>query len=292
MHPTGQGDPQARRQVAGPGPRDDVRADRRGRARASRRTTSSSRRATPTTRRTGSARTRRAARRSPARRPRWSRATSATRRRRSPRTCSRPPRTTSSGATASSRSRARPTASKTIQEVAFAAYTNLPEGMEAGLEGVALLRPAEHDLPVRDVRGASSRSTAARAQWKPLQGRRRRRLRRPDQPDDRRGADHGRPHRGLRDGGDGADHLRRGRQLHRLQLHRLPDPDRVGDAAVRALRDGDALAAPPDRREGRGRVGDGRLAGGVRERGRRRARARGRAEPRDAGDLRQGLGRR
>ena len=34
--------------------------------------------------------------------------------------------------------------------------------------------------------------------------------------------------------------LRRGGQLHRLQLHGLPDPDRVGDAAVRARRDGDA----------------------------------------------------
>ena len=36
---------------------------------------------------------------------------------------------------------------KTIQEVAFAAYTNFPDGMEAGLEGVLLLRPAEPDLP-------------------------------------------------------------------------------------------------------------------------------------------------
>ena len=32
--------------------------------------------------------------------------------------------------------------------------------------------------------------------------------------------------------------LRRGRQLHRLELHGLPDPDRVGDAGVRARRDG------------------------------------------------------
>ena len=43
---------------------------------------------------------------------------------------------------------------------------------------------------------------------------------------------------------------------------------------VRARRDGHAVAAPSDRREGRRRVGDRRLAGRVRERGRRRARAR------------------
>src|SRR5207244_1703518 len=46
----------------------------------------------------------------------------------------------------------------------------------------------------------------------------------------------------------------------------------------------------PDRREGRRRVGDRRLARGVRERGRGRAGARGRARPRHAGDARVGLG--
>ena len=115
-------------------------------------------------------------RRSPARRPRWSPASCATRRARSPRTCSRCPRRTSSGSGTASPSRAPPTAAKTIQEIAFAAYTNLPDGMEPGLEGVALLRPAEHDLPVRQLRrdrrgrprhrrvegaDASSRSTTA-----------------------------------------------------------------------------------------------------------------------------------
>ena len=65
---------------------------------------------------------------------------------------------------------------KTIQDIAFAAYTNLPEGMEAGSRRRALLRPAEHDLsrsaptrwsststraPVRSRCGAWSRSTTA-----------------------------------------------------------------------------------------------------------------------------------
>ena len=53
---------------------------------------------------------------------------------------------------------------------------------------------------------SSSRSTAARG-VEAAARRRRRRLRRPHQPDDRRGADHGRPHRGLRDRRHGADHF-------------------------------------------------------------------------------------
>ena len=109
-----------------------------------------------------------------------------------------------------------PDRSKTMADVAFAAYTNHPGGDGGRARGHALLRPAEHDLPVRDVRGAR-RDRPRHGPVEAAQGRRRRRLRRPDQPDDRRGADHGRPHRGLRDGGDGADRLRRGRQLPRLQ---------------------------------------------------------------------------
>ena len=121
----------------------------------------------------------------------------------------------------------------TIQDVAFAAYTNLPEGMEPGLEGVNYYDPPNMTYPFGTyaVVVEIDRGTG---EWNVAEGRRGRRLRRPDQPDDRRGPDHGRPHRGLRDGRDGADHLRRGRQLHRLQLHGLPDPDRVGDAVVRA----------------------------------------------------------
>ena len=66
--------------------------------------------------------------------------------------------------------------------------------------------------------------------WDVLQRRRGRRLRRADQPDDRRGPDHGRPHRGLRDGQHAVHHLRRRGQLRRLELHGLPAADRLGDA--------------------------------------------------------------
>ena len=66
---------------------------------------------------------------------------------RSPRTCSRSPRTTWSGSRASSRSRARPSKSKTIQEIAFAAYTNHPQGMEAGLEAVSYYDPPNLTFP-------------------------------------------------------------------------------------------------------------------------------------------------
>ncbi len=125
-----------------------------------------------------------------------------------------------------------PERAKTIQDVAFAAYTNLPDGMEAGLEGVTYYDPPNMTFPfgtyvvVVEVDRGTGPVEAD-------QGRRGRRLRRPHQPDDRRRADHGRPHRGLRHRGDAADRLRRGRQLHRLELHRLPDPDRMGDAGVR-----------------------------------------------------------
>ena len=86
---------------------------------------------------------------------------------------------------------------KTIQDVAFAAYTNFPEGMEAGPGGRLLLRPAEPDVPVRDVR----RRGRGRPRHRRVEGAadgRGRRLRRADQPDDRRGPDPRRAHRGLR----------------------------------------------------------------------------------------------
>ncbi|HYM49897.1 MAG TPA: aerobic carbon-monoxide dehydrogenase large subunit [Candidatus Limnocylindrales bacterium] len=43
--------------------------------------------------------------------------------------------------------RGTPSRSKTIQDVAFAAYTNLPEGMEAGLEGVTYYDPPNMTFP-------------------------------------------------------------------------------------------------------------------------------------------------
>jgi carbon-monoxide dehydrogenase large subunit len=43
--------------------------------------------------------------------------------------------------------RGSPSKSKTIQDVAFAAYTNLPEGLEAGLEGVTYYDPPNMTFP-------------------------------------------------------------------------------------------------------------------------------------------------
>jgi carbon-monoxide dehydrogenase large subunit len=43
--------------------------------------------------------------------------------------------------------RGAPSKSKTIQDVAFAAYTNLPDGMEAGLEGVTYYDPPNMTFP-------------------------------------------------------------------------------------------------------------------------------------------------
>ena len=183
-----------------------------------------------------------------------------------------------------------PEKSKTIEDVAFAAYTNIPEGMEGGLEGVYYYDPPNMTYPFGTyaVVVEIDRGTGA---WK---------VRRCVAVDDCgvrinpmivEGQITRRPHRGLRHRRHAADRLRRGGQLHRRQLHGLPDPDRLGDAEVRARRDGDAVAAPPARRQGRRRVGDGRRARRVRERGRGRARPRRRPQPGDAGHLRTRSGR-
>src|SRR4029078_7357360 len=95
-----------------------------------------------------------------------------------------------------------PGKSKTIQDCAFAAYTNHPQGMEAGLEGgsyydppnltsplaralwaVHPLRPPHPHLPVRQLhlRGGH-RQRHRRGQGPPLRGHRR--LRQHHQPDD------------------------------------------------------------------------------------------------------------
>ena len=60
-----------------------------------------------------------------------------------------------------------PEQAKTIQDVAFAAYTNLPEGMEAGLEGVTYYDPPNMTFPFGTyaVVVEIDRGTG---QWKPL----------------------------------------------------------------------------------------------------------------------------
>src|SRR5207237_6988567 len=88
-----------------------------------------------------------------------------------------------------------------------------------------------------------------------------------------------------------ANHIRRRRQLPRLEFHRLPVADELGNAQVRDGRDGHALTAPPGRRQGGRGVGNGRLAGGLRQRRDRCGRPSWNPEHRYAGNLRQGLGR-
>ena len=88
------------------------------------------------------------------------------------------------------------------------------------------LRPAEPDLPVRRLhRGRRHRPRHRRGHGAAVH--RGRRLRRADQPDDRRGPDPRRPRRGDRDRADGGDHLRRRGQLPERVVHGLPDPDRA-----------------------------------------------------------------
>src|SRR6266540_6547944 len=117
-----------------------------------------------------------------------------------------------------------------------------------------------------------------------------RRLRSPDQPHDRGGPDPRGPVRGVRDRRHGADHLRRERQLHRGELHRLSVAHGLGDPQVRARGDRDAVAAPPDRSEGRGRVGHRGLARRVRERSHRRPVAARGSKHRHAAHVGQGVG--
>ena len=88
---------------------------------------------------------------------------SKTRRGRSPRTCSRRTKRTSSGSPASSWSRARPIAPRRIQEISFAAYTNHPQGMEAGLEAVSATTIRRTSRIPSAATSASSTSTRARA---------------------------------------------------------------------------------------------------------------------------------
>ena len=117
------------------------------RSSASRSPTSRSRKATRTPRPTASARTPRARRRSPARPRRWRRARSGTRPASSPRTCWRPSEDDLEWEPGKFSVKGSPDRFKTIQEIAFAAYTNHPAGMEAGLEAVDYYDPPNLTFP-------------------------------------------------------------------------------------------------------------------------------------------------
>ena len=220
VHMTGKAHPAHRRQVPGPGPRDDVGADRRPRARHPGRGH----------RGRGGRHRHRAVRHGHLRLPQH-----AGRRRRGRDGVAQDPgqgpqarRAPARGVRGGRRVGARPV----LRAQQPGPGREHPGVRDGGVQqharrhgarpgGQRLLRPAQPDLAVRllhrDRRGRPADRRLGRAAV-----RRRRRLRRPDQPDGRRGPDHGRPHRGLRDGEHAVHHLRRRRQLRRLELHGLP----------------------------------------------------------------------
>ena len=141
---------------------------------------------------------------------------------------------------------------KTMTELAWAAYHEVPPGMEPGLEAINYYDPPNFTYPVRRLYLRRGRRRRHRQdEGAPLL--RARRLRHPHQPDDHRGPDPWRSDRGLRHRDGPGDPLRRGRQRHYRLVHGLLPADRGRDAALGDRLDHDALAAPSDRRQGRRR---------------------------------------
>ncbi len=190
---------------------------------------------------------------------------------RSPRTCSKRARTTSSGRRASSTSRARPQQSKTIQEIAFAAYTNHPPGMEAGLEAVDYYDPPNLTFPfgsyicVVDIDRGTGEVKVRRFVAVDDCGN----IINPMIVD-------GQIHGGLTMGmapalleeisyDESGNNLGRHASWTTCVPTAMETPNWETDKTITPV------AAPPDRRQGRGRVGDGRRAAGDRQRRRRRA---------------------
>ena len=88
------------------------------------------------------------------------------------------------------------------------------------------------------------------------------RLRGADQPDDRRGPGARRPGRRGRHGPDAGHRVRRGRELPGRLVHGLPAADRRSSARPgSSAQTVTPVTAPPDRCQGRRRVGHGRLPG-------------------------------
>ncbi len=259
----------------GPGPRDDVRADRRRGDWASRPRTSRSCTATPTRRRSGWAPTAPARRRCPVRRRPWWPARSGTGPRSSPPRCWRSARTTWSGRRAAGSSRATRSRARRSRRSRMAAHSSLelPEGVEGHLDATDRLQPAEPHL---------SRSAPTSASWTSIRAPAQVKVRRFIAVDDcgvriNPMIVEGQVHGGLADGigmalmevmaFDEDGNYLGGSFMDYL----LPTLD--GVPVLGAGRDGHAVAAPPDRRQGRRRVGHRRLAGRRRQRRDRRARA-------------------
>ena len=172
--------------------------------------------------------------------------------------------------------RSSPDRGVSIQECAMAAYSNMPDGLEPGLEANAYYDPPNLTWPfacyictvevdpvtgVWDVLNFVAVDDCG-VRINPM-------------------IVEGQIMGGLTEAyamaSHAVHHLRRGRQLRRLQLHGLPAAHGLGDARLRAARGRHALPAPPHRGQGHRRVRDGRRPRGVRQR--RHGRAQGHRGP-------------
>ena len=158
---------------------------------------------------------------------------------------------------------------KTMTELAWAAYHEVPPGMEPGLEAVDYYDPPNFTFPfgayicVLDIdvdTGVDQGAALLRA----------RRLRHPHQPDDHRGPDPRRPDRRLRHRHGAGDPLRRRRQRHLGLADGLFPADGGGNPALGDRLDHHALAAPSDRRQRRRRKPQRRQRSLLLQRGERR----------------------
>ena len=178
---------------------------------------------------------------------------------------------------------------KTIQEIAFAAYTNHPQGMEAGLEAVDYYDPPNLTFPfgsyicVVDIDKGTGEVKIRRFVAVDDCGN----IINPMIVD---GQIHGGLTMGLAPALYEAMTYDETRQQPDRHVHGLPAPDSGRDPGLGAREDHHAVAAPPDRRQGRRRVGHGRCATGHRECGRGRAVAPRRAQHRHPDHAAQGLG--
>ena len=212
FHPTRQGQRLHRRQAARPGRGDDLRADRRSRARRRRQRREGRCTATPTRRRWAGAPTAAAPPRWAAPRWRWRSRRSRTRRWRLSAHLLEASVEDMDYADGKFFVKGAPAKAKTIQDVALMANVawNMPAGMEPGLEASSFYDPPNFVFPfgahcaVVEVDPATGAVDAQAL-------RRRGRLRPADQPDDRRGPGARRRGPGHRPGAVGRGGLRRQR---------------------------------------------------------------------------------
>ena len=168
--------------------------------------------------------------------------------------------------------RGDPDQGQTMAQIALAAHSNLelPEGDRRPPGRDLRLQPAQPDLPVRRLHLRGRRGSGHRRGRGPAVHRGGR-LRRADQPDDRRGPGARRARGRDRDGADGGHRLRRRRQLPGRLVHGLPAAHLAGVPVLGARPDRHPVAAPPHRRQGSRRVRHGRVAARRGQRGHRRA---------------------